>query len=266
MRKNKHKSHGFLRNFLMSILLIIIIFAGYAYMCILPVKSINVSDLNNYKNSNYITLDQIPKDLQNSFVAIEDHRFYSHFGVDPIAIVSSSIDNIKARAIVRGGSTITQQLIKNTYLSPDKKLDRKIQEAFLAMRLEHRLDKNKILELYLNTIYLGNNCIGVNEASKRYFNKSPEDLELPECALLAGITKSPAFYSPVKLKKYSSHDKDAIKVVIIKGNRYNVYLNENSIERQKVVLYRMYELKYINHEQYMEALDYPIDRSINFVY
>lgn len=265
MRRGK-KSRGIIRNIFTSLLLLIIIFLGYSYYCIVPVKDINVSELKNYNSDNYLSIEEIPKDLQNAFIAIEDHRFYSHFGVDPIAIVGSSIDNIKAKSIVRGGSTITQQLIKNTYLSPDKNLKRKIQEAFLAMRLERRLDKDEILELYLNTIYLAHDCIGVKEASLRYFNKNPENLNLPEAALLASITKSPAYYAPIKLKEFKAHDKNAIKSVRIDGKRYNVYINENAISRQKVVLTRMHELGYMDYNDYKEAIDYPIEKSINPVF
>ncbi len=143
-----------------------------------------------------VKIEQIPMNLQNAFVAIEDNRFYEHKGVDPRGLVRAAYTNIVRQEIAEGGSTITQQLAKNAYLTQDRTYKRKIQEIFLALQLEKQYTKQEILELYLNQIYFGQGAYGVQAASKTYFGKNVEDLTLGECAMLAGIPKSPNYYSP----------------------------------------------------------------------
>jgi len=142
-----------------------------------------------------VSINQMPKHLKDAFIAIEDERFEDHIGVDPKGIIKSAIDNIKAGHIVRGASTITQQLAKNLYLTTEKKFDRKIKEAYLALQIEKALTKDQILEGYLNRIYLGQGAYGVQEAAQTYFSKDVEELTIAEAAVIAGITKNPTrFY------------------------------------------------------------------------
>lgn len=148
------------------------------------------------KNPNYISINKIPQDLKNAVVAVEDMRFYKHYGFDVVAITRAFIVNIKNGYLKEGGSTITQQLAKNLFLSNDKKLSRKLEEIFIAIRLESMYDKNEILEMYLNVIYFGSGAYGVGNASHLYFNKDVEKLSLEECAMLAGLPKAPSLYNP----------------------------------------------------------------------
>lgn len=143
-----------------------------------------------------VKIAQVPKYLQDAFVAVEDNRFYEHNGIDPKGIIRAAWSNIKGGEVAEGGSTITQQLAKNAYLTQDRTMKRKIQEVFLALQLEKQYTKQEILELYLNQIYFGQGAYGVQAAAKVYFNKNVEDLTLNECAMLAGIPKSPNYYSP----------------------------------------------------------------------
>ena len=125
-----------------------------------------------------VPLKKIPKNLQMAFVAIEDHRFFEHNGLDPIGIGASILTNIKTGAFTRGGSTITQQMVRSIYLTNDKNFNRKIQEAYLALRVEENLSKGQILEAYLNRINLGQGAYGVQAASQTYFSKNVWELNL----------------------------------------------------------------------------------------
>ncbi|MGI6701565.1 MAG: transglycosylase domain-containing protein [Christensenellales bacterium] len=145
----------------------------------------------------YVTIDNISDDLKNAFISIEDKRFYKHKGVDVIRVLGALKNNIKARRVVEGASTISQQLIKNTHLNSERSISRKIQEAKLAINLEKNYSKDEILEMYLNNIYFGSGIYGVENASQRFFDKSSGSLTLSECAMLAGIVKNPSKYSPV---------------------------------------------------------------------
>ena len=129
-------------------------------------------------------------------IATEDRRFRHHFGVDPVGLVRAVVDNLRAGAVVAGGSTITQQLAKNLYLTPERSLSRKLQELTLAIWLETRLDKDEILALYLNRVYLGAGAYGVEAASRRYFGKGAHDVTLAEAAMLAGLLKAPSALAP----------------------------------------------------------------------
>ena len=144
----------------------------------------------------FTPLAQIPKPLQEAIIATEDQRFYSHFGIDVMGIGRAVYQNFRHGRIVEGGSTITQQLTKVLFLTPDKSLDRKLKEAVLAIELERRYPKDRILEMYLNQIYFGHGAFGVEAAARTYFGKSVRELSMPECALLAGLPKAPATYSP----------------------------------------------------------------------
>ena len=154
-----------------------------------------------------VKLNEMPKHLRLAFISIEDERFYDHIGIDPKGIIASAVDNIKAGYIVRGGSTITQQLVKNVYLDKDKEWDRKIKEAYLAIKMEKDyLTKDQILEAYLNRVNLGQNAYGVQEAAQTYFSKDVGDLSIAESALIAGIVKSPSRFSPYKTVRPENFD------------------------------------------------------------
>ncbi|MBI1727027.1 MAG: penicillin-binding protein 1A, partial [Candidatus Rokubacteria bacterium] len=144
----------------------------------------------------FVTLGQMPPALKQAVIATEDARFYSHFGVDPMGIARAVYQNFRRGRIVEGGSTITQQLAKVLFLTPDRSLDRKLKEAVLAIELERRYSKNRILEMYLNHIYFGHGAFGVEAASRTFFGKGVSELAPAECALLAGLPKAPATYSP----------------------------------------------------------------------
>lgn len=189
-------------------------------------------------NRTYVTIDEIPDDLQKAFVAIEDERFYKHNGIDLRGIIRAGFTGIiSGGEKMQGASTITQQLLKNNYFTTwtsehtlKDSINRKVQEQYLAVQLEKVEDKDTILENYLNTINLGQNTLGVEAASERYFNKSVSELTLSEDAAIAAITQNPSKYNPITNPK------------------------ENATRRKKV-LKKMLELGYIKQAEYDEALE-----------
>lgn len=187
-------------------------------------------------NRKYVTIDEIPIDLQHAFVAIEDERFYEHNGIDLAGIVRAAVVGITSGHFSEGASTITQQLLKNTVFTEwtsessfVEKAERKLQEQYLALQLEKAVDKEWILENYLNAINLGQNTLGVSVASERYFGKDVSELTLSECAVMAAITQNPSRYNPI-----SKPEKNA--------------------ERRLKVLNNMLKHEYISQEEYDEAL------------
>ncbi|MDO1558870.1 PBP1A family penicillin-binding protein [Brevundimonas sp. 2R-24] len=144
-----------------------------------------------------VDLDALPDYVPAAFIAIEDRRFYHHPGFDPIGMVRAMAANMRAGRIVQGGSTLTQQLAKNLFLTPDQTMKRKIQEIMLAVWLELKYSKKEILSLYLNRVYFGAGAYGIEAASQRYFDKSARELTVGEAALLAGLLKAPSRYSPL---------------------------------------------------------------------
>lgn len=144
----------------------------------------------------YTTFDQLPELYVDAVLSVEDHRFYSHGGLDIIAIARAAVNDIKAGAFVEGGSTITQQLAKNMYFTQEKELVRKMAEVFLAFDIERSYSKSEIFELYVNTIYFGNGYYCVRDASQGYFGKDPADMTDYESALLAGVPNAPSCYAP----------------------------------------------------------------------
>ncbi|MGQ9455222.1 MAG: transglycosylase domain-containing protein [Armatimonadota bacterium] len=180
-----------------------------------------------------VPLKDIPRALRDATLAIEDARFYEHSGVDMRGIARALWHNLRGHKILQGGSTITQQLARNVYLTQEKTVERKAQEAVLAILLERHYTKDKILELYLNRVYYGSGAFGVQAASRIYFGKDVSQLNLSECALLAGLPQKPSVYSP--------HDNQ-----------------QAALRRRNVVLNRMYELGYITAEELAEAKNYPI--------
>src|SRR5438876_5368261 len=144
----------------------------------------------------FVPLAQIPRALRDAVLATEDARFYSHHGVDPTGIARAIYQNWRRGRIVEGRSTITQQLAKVLFLTPDKSLERKLKEAVLALLLERRYSKDRILEMYLNQIYFGHGAYGVEAAARTYFGKSVSELNVREGALIAGLPRAPSAYSP----------------------------------------------------------------------
>src|SRR5215813_8261833 len=149
------------------------------------------------KHTESVPLDEFPDHLVKAVLATEDRRFYEHFGIDIQGVFRAFVTNARAGGVVQGGSTITQQLAKNLFLSNERTIERKINEAFLALWLETHLAKNEILKLYLDRAYMGGGTFGVNSAAQYYFGKSVRDVTLPEAAMLAGLFKAPSKFSPL---------------------------------------------------------------------
>ena len=178
------------------ILLSILTISGYSIYKN-AVKEISLEDKieSLEKDENYTYYNELPENYINAVVAIEDHRFKTHNGLDFIALGRAMLRNIQEFNFVEGGSTITQQVAKNLYFTQDKKITRKVAELFVAFNLEKNYNKEKILELYVNTNYFGSGYYGIKEAAQGYFDKNPNELNLEECALLAGIPNAPSVYS-----------------------------------------------------------------------
>ncbi len=191
-----------------------------------PIKE-KIEEIKNIDN--YTTLDEIPENLINAVIAVEDHRFYNHKGIDLISTTKALFTNIKQKELVTGGSSITQQLAKNMYFSQEKTFSRKFAEIFIVSYLEENLKKEEILELYLNTIYYGNGYYGIGDASLGYFDKYPSELTFKEATILAGLPNAPSAYS------LTEHQDLALK-------------------RQKQVLESMVKYKYITQKEMNEIL------------
>ena len=175
----------------------------------------------------YTTLNDISKDLIDAVIAVEDHRFYEHKGIDLISTTKAIFTNIKEKEIITGGSSITQQLAKNMYFSQEKQFSRKFAEIFIVSYLEENLTKEEILELYLNTIYYGNGYYGIGEASLGYFNKSPKELTINESSILAGLPNAPSAYS---LNDHKELAKERQKQVLEAMAKYK-YIKKSEIEK-----------------------------------
>lgn len=145
----------------------------------------------------FVPYDKIPDLLKKGIIATEDRRYYDHGAVDIIGVARAFITNSMAGETLEGGSTIAQQTVKNIFLSNDRTMTRKLEELALAVQLERNYSKEEILELYLNTIYFGHGAYGVGEASRVYFGKAPKDLDLSQCAMLAGLPQAPSAYDPI---------------------------------------------------------------------
>ncbi|MBI1737329.1 MAG: PBP1A family penicillin-binding protein [Candidatus Rokubacteria bacterium] len=158
----------------------------------------------------FVPLAQVPQALRDAIVATEDRRFYAHWGIDPIGIARATYQNYRQGRIVEGGSTITQQLTKLLFLTPDKSLDRKMKEAVLALELERRYSKDRILEMYLNQIYFGHGAYGVEAAARTYFGKSVSEVNVREAALLAGLPRAPSTYSPFEHPDLAKRRRDLV--------------------------------------------------------
>jgi membrane peptidoglycan carboxypeptidase len=163
------------------------------------------NDVSHFKESlesrvhreKFVPYDKIPDLLKKGIIATEDRRYYDHGAVDIIGVARAFITNSMAGETLEGGSTIAQQTVKNIFLSNDRTMTRKLEELALAVQLERNYSKEEILELYLNTIYFGHGTYGVGEASRVYFGKEPKDLDLSQCAMLAGLPQAPSAYDPI---------------------------------------------------------------------
>ena len=144
----------------------------------------------------YVTIDKMPFTLLQAVVAVEDTRFYTHKGFDIFGIARAVLVNVEAGEIQEGASTITQQTVKNLFLTSDQTFTRKAEELILSMNMEKNFDKDKILEIYLNSIYFGSDFYGIYDAAQGYFGKEPAELTMAECAMLAGLPNAPSLYSP----------------------------------------------------------------------
>lgn len=260
-KTDKNKQNGMLKKFLKWMIIFgifSIIFGAISAFCIYYYYARNLPEietLRDYKPNTITTvysddnrkigefykqrrivipLYKMPPLLLKAFVATEDSRFYKHKGIDFLGIIRAFYKNLRAGAIVQGGSTFTQQVIKNFLLTPEKKYARKIKEAILAYRLEKKFSKEDILYMYLNDIYLGHGAHGVEAASENYFGKSVAELNLAECAMLAGLPQAPSRYSPFR------HP-------------------ERAKQRQILVLNRMVAEKYITNIQATEAINTVLD-------
>ena len=200
---------------------------------IFDVKGRLLANLYGEVNRRVVPLKNISPNLQRALMAIEDDQFYQHHGVRPDTIVRAAITNYGAGRSVQGGSTLTQQLIKNLFLTPEKNLSRKLVEAVLALRVEQVFKKDEILEMYLNQVYWGHNNYGAETAAQAYFRKSAKDLTLAESAMMAGLIRAPEYYSPLKSPK-------------------PIYY-KRAKNRQEVVLNRMLELGWITPQQAQAA-------------
>src|SRR5206468_3937533 len=157
-----------------------------------------------------VPLAQIPQSLRDAILATEDRRFYSHWGIDPIGVARALVQNYRRGRFVEGGSTITQQLTKVLFLTPDKSLERKLKEAVLALELERRYSKDRILEMYLNQVYFGHGSYGVEAAARTYFGKSVAELTVRESALIAGLPRAPSNYSPFERAEAAKRRREVV--------------------------------------------------------
>lgn len=182
--------------------------------------------------NNYIYLNQIPEHTKQAFISIEDKDFYKHKGLNYKRIVKATFNNLNSKTLNEGASTITQQLVKNRFLTNEKTFDRKIKEAYLSKKLESYESKDKILETYLNTIYFGSGAYGIGNASMTYFNKKPSELTLSESCVLAGIIKSPSKYSPATNLENATKRKELVLSEMLKDNKITLSEYENAIEEK----------------------------------
>ncbi len=251
MAKKRHKNLVW-KILLFSLLTIIILFGVLltAFFSITSSVKLNSEKFINFKKSvvfydidgneissendknKLTTFENLPKNLINAFISIEDKRFYKHNGIDFRGLFRATFNNIKSFSFKEGASTISQQLIKNTHLSNEKTIKRKLAEMKLAIQLEKKYSKEQILEMYLNTIYFGENCFGITKASSFYFDKMPKQLNLDECAMLAGLVKAPSNYSPLNNFEKCNYRKDVVLKEMLKQNyisneEFSKYFNKD---------------------------------------
>ena len=190
-----------IRFILLIIIIVILVYIGIGYKMYkdalkdLPIEE-KIASIK--KEKNYTYYDELPKTYIDAVIAVEDHRFFKHKGVDYIAIIRAIYNDIRNKELIEGGSSITQQLCKNIYFNQNRKLSRKIAETFMALKIERECSKEDIFELYVNTSYFGDGYYCIGDASEGYFNKKPIDMNIYECTLLAGVPNAPSIYAPTK--------------------------------------------------------------------
>lgn len=241
MKRNKNKKGSFLKKFLAIIFLIIICLSIYIIKSGYDIYKYAIASMPISKkvdevssSGSYVTLDNIPKTYQEATILIEDKRFYSHQGVDIISIGRAIIKDISTLSLAEGGSTITQQVAKNLYLTQEKKFTRKVAEVFLATKLEKELSKEKILELYLNIIYYGDGYYGIQNASYGYFGKAPSSLNLNEQTILVGLPNAPSIYQLSNNSNLTKKRQEiVIKTMANAGQLTEDQINEIKSEKNK---------------------------------
>ena len=274
-RAKKAKKAGPLRRIRLFIALCLVVFAGLGFGYIFaayqslpavgnnmrPAVSSQVFDshgrlittLHSDQNRLPIDINKVPQNLQNAFIAAEDNRFYEHIGIDPIGIFRAIFANLTNRGIAQGGSTITQQLAKNAFLSQEQTLKRKIQEAMLALEIEHKYSKKEILEMYMNQIYFGQGAYGIQTAAKTYFNKDVNELTLTQCAMLAGLPKSPKYYSPFNNLNEAKKRKNVVLDQMVKYGYVSAAEAEDA-KNQDLGLSKSHQSK--EADEYASFIDY----------
>lgn len=274
-RAKKAKKAGPLRRICLFIALCLVVFAGLGFGYIFaayqslpavgnnmrPAVSSQVFDshgrlittLHSDQNRLPIDINKVPQNLQNAFIAAEDNRFYEHIGIDPIGIFRAIFANLTNRGIAQGGSTITQQLAKNAFLSQEQTLKRKIQEAMLALEIEHKYSKKEILEMYMNQIYFGQGAYGIQTAAKTYFNKDVNELTLTQCAMLAGLPKSPNYYSPFNNLNEAKKRKNVVLDQMVKYGYVSAAEAEDA-KNQDLGLSKSHQSK--EADEYASFIDY----------
>lgn len=274
-RAKKAKKAGPLHRIRLFIALCLVVFAGLGFGYIFaayqslpavgnnmrPAVSSQVFDshgrlittLHSDQNRLPIDINKVPQNLQNAFIAAEDNRFYEHIGIDPIGIFRAIFANLTNRGIAQGGSTITQQLAKNAFLSQEQTLKRKIQEAMLALEIEHKYSKKEILEMYMNQIYFGQGAYGIQTAAKTYFNKDVNELTLTQCAMLAGLPKSPNYYSPFNNLNEAKKRKNVVLDQMVKYGYVSAAEAEDA-KNQDLGLSKSHQSK--EADEYASFIDY----------
>ena len=274
-RAKKAKKAGPLRRIRLFIALCLVVFAGLGFGYIFaayqslpavgnnmrPAVSSQVFDshgrlittLHSDQNRLPIDINKVPQNLQNAFIAAEDNRFYEHIGIDPIGIFRAIFANLTNRGIAQGGSTITQQLAKKAFLSQEQTLKRKIQEAMLALEIEHKYSKKEILEMYMNQIYFGQGAYGIQTAAKTYFNKDVNELTLTQCAMLAGLPKSPNYYSPFNNLNEAKKRKNVVLDQMVKYGYVSAAEAEDA-KNQDLGLSKSHQSK--EADEYASFIDY----------
>lgn len=231
MKKKKKRHTNPFVVILLSILIIgliicnIIFYKGYImYLNAINEISIDEKIKTIQDNKNYVALSEVSNYYKDAVIAVEDHRFYKHKGIDLISTVSAIFSNIKTKSLGMGGSTITQQLAKNMYFSQKKEFTRKVAELFVAFDLEKKLTKDEILELYVNIIYFGDGYYGIKDASNGYYDKDANNLSLEEAIMLAGLPAAPSVYSPNVNKDLANQRYKQVESAMFK---YGYLKNEN---------------------------------------
>ncbi|MDD5922515.1 MAG: transglycosylase domain-containing protein [Eubacteriales bacterium] len=279
--KRHPKAKKVLLSILIAILAIIIIGFGYVIYCIRTAPSIDAKNIYSiltqsseiydedgklvdtvYVGENRTNLDysDMPKNMINAIVALEDKTFWKHHGFNYIRIFGAIKESIVSGGQVSGTSTLTQQLARNVFLKEDMSkhsIKRKIREAYYTVQIEHALSKKQIIEAYLNTIYLGFNSNGIEAAAESYFSKDAKDMTLVECATLAALPKSPSTLAPVLILDNDNVKEDQKN--ILKRSSVGTYvLNESVVKRRNLCLKLMYESNYITKSQYTKAKNTPL--------